>query len=257
MLNRRRFLQSSSLLLAGAGLHVHAATTPLRLAYFETYSPLSFRGDQGMQGILIDLFDEILGKRLGIPLVHSGYPWVRAQSLVQSGEQDGMCTVATPERLDYTIASTEPVLTMPIRLFAAADSPLLPKLQAVRSLDELRQLKPTVLSYIGNGWARDKLDGLQVDWGGNFQEAVRKLVLGRGDVIVENAITMQYTLKQQDPQRKIRMLPNTLEESRFSLLISRRATQQSLLPTFDEALRKFKREEGYARVFERYGVRLT
>lgn len=257
MLNRRRFLQCSSLALTTAALPSWAAGTPLRIAYFETYSPMSFRDGEAMRGILVDLFDELLGKRLGMPVVHTGYPWVRAQSLVRSGEQDAICTVPTPERLEYAIASAEPVLSMPVKLFAPASSPLLPQLAKVGSLDEMRALKPQVLSYIGNGWAREKLAGMRVDWGGTFQEAVRKLLQGRGDVMVESAYTMQYTLQQLDHKQAVRMLPNVLEASQFHLLLGRRAAQQGWLPAFDEALRKFKREDGYAAIFARYGIKLT
>lgn len=253
MLNRRQFLHCS----AALGLSRLAwAVPPLRLAYFETYSPLSFRGEAGMQGILIELFDELLGKRLGQPLVHQGFPWIRAQSLVQQGEQDAMCTVATPERLAYARAAQESVLDMPIRVFVRANNPRLAELQAVQNLAQLRALDPEVLSYVGNGWAKEKLAGMRVDWGGTFADSLRKLKAGRGEVMVENALTMQYTLKQLDPERRVLMLNNDLERSRFQLLISLRSPHLGLLPAFDEALRHYKREPGYAQLFERYGIRL-
>ncbi|WP_269532570.1 ABC transporter substrate-binding protein [Chitinimonas sp. BJYL2] len=256
MLTRRQLMYRLPAVGLGASLLPAQAAILFRLAYFETYSPISFRDGSQMSGILVDIFDAVLKRRLGMTLDHEGYPWARAQTLVQSGEADAMCTVATQARLDYAQASRESVLTMPIRLFAPVDSPLLPKLATIRSMEELRQLNPSVLSYIGNGWAKEKLAGMRVDWGGTFAESVRKLIAGRGDVMVENVVSMQYTLRSMDGQQRVRMLSHTLESSDFHLLINRASPHVSALPAIDEALRKFKREPAYNKIFERYGIKL-
>ena len=124
MANRRIFLQSA----VAAGLmpawSAHAAA-PVRMAYFETYSPLSFRIDGGLRGVLPDAIGEVLA-RMGMNVEHTGYPWARAQLLGQNGEQDGICTIATPEWLEYAVAAQEPVVSAPRRVLARADSPMLP-----------------------------------------------------------------------------------------------------------------------------------
>ena len=93
------------------------ASEPFRLAYFETYSPLSFTEAGGIKGILVDVLDEVIGNRMGLLRTHEGFPWPRAQSLVQRGERDAICTIATPQRLEYALAAHEPVVSAPTCIF--------------------------------------------------------------------------------------------------------------------------------------------
>lgn len=257
--NRRRFLIGLTSAAAAAALPRIASAAdkpPLRMAYFETYSPLSFRDGEKMRGIIIDVLDEVIGKRLGVAIEHTGFPWVRAQAMVQQGEYDGICTIATPARLEYAVAASEPVVIAPTRIFVRGDHPKLAELRKVGSLDELRKLHPNVLSYAGNGWAKEKLANFDVVWGGTFDSALLMLIAQRGDLMIENAITMQYTLPNTPGGQVIRMLPNALDEARFQLLLGKHSPHQALLPAFDKAIRQFRREPGYKSILARYGISL-
>ncbi len=190
MTDRRSFIRTAAALGLGAALPARAAP-PLRMAYFETYSPLSFGQDGRLRGILLDVIQEVAGRRLGLVVEHTGYPWNRAQALVQTGEQDAICTIATPERLEYAVAAQEPVVSAPRRIFVHKNNAMLPKLQKLRNLDELRTLDPAVISYQGNGWAKSNLGHFKVDNARNFESAIKMLLANRGDVMVDNALTMQ------------------------------------------------------------------
>ena len=254
MTNRRIFLQAAAAgALLPAGL-AHAAA-PLRMAYFETYSPLSFRPDgAALRGILTDAIGEV-ASRMGMAVENTGYPWARAQLLVKNGEQDAICTIATPDRLEYAVAASEPVVSAPRRVFARADCPLLPKLRQARTLDELRALNPVVVSYAGNGWAKTNLEGsFRIESGINFETALKMLVARRGDVMIDNALTMQYSLQRTDGAADVVMLPADLEVSHFQLLLSKKSQHLAMLPGFDVAMRQFKRTPAYLKIFQAYGV---
>lgn len=255
MLTRRTLLQSSALALGSLAL-AGPVRIPFRLAYFETYTPFSFRGPQGMRGILVDLLEELLGRRLGLATEHQGYPWLRAQSLVETGQRDAICTVPTQARLAYAEASVEPVLIAPIKLFVRADHTRRAELATVRSVAQLRALDLTVLSYVGNGWAQEQLQGCRVDWGGTFTEALRKLIAGRGDVMVENTVSMQHTLAGLKDGRQISMLEHKLADTRFHLLIGKHSPHLARLADFDSALRQYRQEAAYTQVFNTYGISL-
>ena len=233
------------------------AATPLRMAYFETYSPLSFRPDgTTLRGILTDTIAEV-GSRMGLTVESTGYPWARAQLLVKNGEQDAICTIATPERLEYAVAAQEPVVSAPRRVFARADNPLLPKLKQARTLDELRALNPVVVSYAGNGWAKANLEGtFKIEPGINFETALKMLVARRGDVMIDNALTMQYSLQRTEGAGEVVMLPTDLEVSHFQLLVSKKSPHLAVLPAFDAAMRQFKKTSAYQKIFQTYGVQL-
>ncbi len=255
MTNRRSFLQTAAAWVLASGLPALAAP-PLRMAYFETYSPLSFGQDGQLRGILLDVIQEVAGRRLGLVVEHTGYPWNRAQALVQTGEQDAICTIATPERLEYAVAAQEPVVSAPRRIFVHKNNAMLAKLHKVRNLDELHKLDPSVISYQGNGWAKANLGHFKVDNGRNFDSAVKMLLANRGDVMVDNALTMQYALQQAQGSGDVVMLGADLDESHFQLLVGKKSPHVGILPSFDTALRQFKRSPDYAKLLQKYGVKL-
>lgn len=254
---RRQVLKASLASALGASLARSAlAAPPLRMAYFETYSPMSYVDGERMRGLLVEIIDMVLRERLGLNVEHRGYPWPRAQMMVERGEQDAMCTIATPPRLEYALAASEPVLTAPTRIFVRADNPHLAALEKVTSLDELRAVPVTILSYSGNGWAKEALAGHNVMWGVAFDSSLKMLVAKRGDIMVENAVTMQYTLRQTPGGDAVRMLPTTLYEARFQLLVSKLSAHAGILPEFDKAMRQFRRSPAYKAIFESYGIHL-
>lgn len=253
---RRRALLAGCVGAVSTSLHAAAQAQRdkrIKIAYFETYRPLSFREPQ-LKGVLVDVLDEVLTREMGLSCLHEGYPWPRAQSLVKAGALDAMCTIATPERLAYAVAATEPVVTAPTCVYVDKDNPLVPRLREARTLEQLRLVGATVLSYSANGWATANLQGFNVIWGNDFMSALRMLVAGRGDVMVENALTMQYTLQQLPGAERVVRLPEPLDVAKFKLLISKLSPHRLIAASFSEALHKYKASQRYGEVFERYGV---
>jgi polar amino acid transport system substrate-binding protein len=107
---RRTLLNAgaASLGLGVAGIG-HAAAE-LRIAYFNDFAPVSYLENGVMKGVLVDTFDDVLGKRLALPVHHDGLPWVRAQDQVKDGGEDAFCTTRTDARAEYANFGTEPVL---------------------------------------------------------------------------------------------------------------------------------------------------
>jgi polar amino acid transport system substrate-binding protein len=253
MTQRRTLLQAGAALALSSSLPAHSAA-PFQMAYFETYSPLSFRQGSALQGILLDVIEEILYKRMRVDVDHKGYPWNRAQLMVQNGEADAICTIATPERLEYAVAAEEPVVSPRRRVFVRASHPMLAQIRQIKDLDELRQLNLTVVSYAGNGWAKANLVDFKVEQGIDFESALKMLIARRGDVFIDNSFTMQYSLQRLPGGNEILMMPANLDQSHFQLLVSKKSTHLGLLPAFDAALRQFKRTPQYTRIYQQYGV---
>jgi len=252
---RRRLIQASTLaLLPGAGW---ATATPFRMAYFETYSPLSYRAENGtLRGILVDILEEILGRQMGVPIQHAGYPWLRAQMMAKLGAADAICTIATATRLEYAVASSEVVVAAPRRIFVRADNPMLADLQQVRDLAGLKQLGPTVVSYTGNGWGAENLTGFKVVSGTDYESGLKMLIAKRGDVMIDNSLTMQFSLTREAGGEQVMMMPARLESANFQLLISKLSRHVGLLPAFDKALAQYKKTSAYAEIFKKYSVKI-
>ncbi|MCP4129864.1 MAG: transporter substrate-binding domain-containing protein, partial [bacterium] len=143
------------------------AQTTMQIVYFDTYAPFSWKEDGKMKGILIDVLTEAIQNRIGIPLSHNGYPWVRAQKMVKHGLADAFATVPTDERRSYTKISNEPVVLATFTLFVNKKNS---KLNEIRKVKTFSDLKPFKLGqYLGSGWAKKNLEGLDVIWVRNLE----------------------------------------------------------------------------------------
>ena len=249
-------LSATALASAWPAQAAPAPEDPFRTAYFETYRPLSFVDGGAMRGILVDVLEEVLGRRLGLRCEHEGYPWLRAQRLVEVGQRDAICTIATPERLAYAVAASEPVITAPTCIFVRGDNPRAATFAQARNLDELRELKPSVISYIANGWAKNKLGGFDVAGSGDFNSAIKMLIARRGDIMIENVLVMSYVLARTPGGDAVQLLPNRMDRADFQLLIGKSSPHVQRSAQIAKVLRLFKQTPAYDDVFKRYGLPL-
>jgi polar amino acid transport system substrate-binding protein len=255
---RRRLLQGASGLALGAALPAwagQAVPVDFQMAYFETYSPLSFMEHGSLHGILVEVLDAVLTQRMGLHCKHEGFPWPRAQRMVEQGERDAICTIATPERLAYSEAVAEPVVSAPNCIFARADNPRIETFARARNLSELLAMKPTIVTYSANGWAKAKLKEFDLISGGDFNSAVKMLIARRADMMVENVLVMSYILARTEGGEAVKMLSaNRMDQADFQLLISKKSPHLERRAEISRALAQYKATPAYAEVFKRYGA---
>lgn len=257
MQRRRSFLRHGAGLLFASAAGAAWPQAPLRIALGEpAYLPLYDPGGHDGEGVFVDVFRELLERRMGLTLAFGMFPWARAQVLVQAGQQDAICTLVTPARMDYAICSREAVVSLPNRLFVRADNPLLPRLREVRTLEALRSIHPLVLGYIGNDWVRQTFAGMRVDMSGDFDSAVRKLAAGRGDVLVDDAYSVRRALDKLEDGKRVLMLDTNFAVTDYHLLIGRHSSYVGIMAAFDSHLAHLKKEDGYRHILQRYGVAL-
>jgi len=227
------------------------ARTPLRLVYFDAAEPISWRDDKGvMQGLLVDTLDEALKKRMKIELSHDGYPWARAQLMVKQGSADAFCTIPTPERLTYAVASTEPVATIPLVMYAKVDGKRLEELKKVRTVEDLRSFSH--VSYIGAGWAKKNLVGVDVDYVPKIEDCLRILARGEADLYIDNRASTQKYLRALGLQKQIVELPHVLENTYYHLCIGKESPYVDILPAFDKVMAKLKSDGTLAAITGRH-----
>ena len=253
---RRKVLRGLSAVGLGGSVIPAVATADFRMAYFETYSPLSFVDHGALRGILVDVLGAVFEKRLHVHCQHDGFPWPRAQRLVEMGDRDAICTIATPERLAYTEAVAEPVVSMPTCIFVRANTPRAEAFSRARNLNELLAMKPSVVSYSANGWAKNKLKDFDIVTGGDFNSSVKMLIAGRGDMMIENVLVMSYILARTEGGDSVHALPNRMDQAEFQLLIGKQSPFVERRADISRALQQFKATPAYAEVYRRYGVPL-
>ncbi len=223
----------------------------MKVVYFNQFPPISWETNNGqIQGILVDIMSEAVGKRMHIKLRHLGYPWIRAQSMVASGAADAFLTVPTPKRMKYTIISKEAVLQLEIHLFVRADHP---KRKIFSQIQNIAELKPyRMVNYIGNGWAKKKFKGLNVIWLRSLDQIPPFLMKNRADIWVNNAIAAPYRLHLLGYQDTITMLPESLSTVSFHLCIGKNSAFAAGIDEFDRVIREMKADGSLKEIFSRY-----
>lgn len=260
---RRRSLACTAGWLVSGGFGAQAADVPFRMAVSESYAPFYFVENGRVRGIAVDILDAIIRKQMGKRLEFHAFPWARAQMMVQRDGFDALCTIATPERLGYTVASDEAVLTDSQRLFVHKDNPLLPQLRKVRTLAELLALKPRAISYLGSGWAKAKLAETDLVLAGNFDNVMRMMLARRADIMIDGEFNVRYWLASPPDDlghlnpADLVMMPMVYESSRFVLLVSKQSAHLGMLPEFDARMKRFRSSAEYRQIFQSYGVGLV
>ncbi|HYC02207.1 MAG TPA: transporter substrate-binding domain-containing protein [Azospirillaceae bacterium] len=209
----------------------------LRMVYFRDYPPYSWTDGQGrLRGWLVDIFEEAVARRLGVPVEHSGHPWARAQAMVRAGDADAFCTVPTDERRGYTIIGRSVAVAAPVLIFACATSRRLGELRAVRTIDQLKGFR--LSSYIGSGWAREALvgRGLEVEMAPDLGGALRLVAHGRVDATVDNADVVRVRMGREGIRDGIVELSQMVDSIGYHLCIGRGSPAVGLMPAIDRVL---------------------
>lgn len=225
---------------------------PVRLVFAEELAPLSFQDGDQVKGILVDVAREVFGTRLGEDVRAATYPWQRAQQMVREGEADGFITIATKERTAYADCGRIPVLRSDLHPIVRPDNPRLGKIKAAENLSGLHPFE--IVSYAGNGWAKQNLDGFNVFYAADFQSSLRGVAQGRGDLALGTTTSGAYYMEQPDLKGKLVMLPMVVDSFRYVLCLGKKSPHAVKLQEFERVLEVLRGDGGYAPILQRYGM---
>ncbi len=228
-----------------------AAPVPvLKMVYFDDFAPYSWRDEQGkMRGIMVDVMDRVASE-LDIKVSHEGYPWLRAQKRVRSGQADGFVTVPTLERRGYTLIVEEPVAFSALTVFTQAGHPGMAKIQQAKSLADLKGF--TILDYIGNGWGKENLAGFKVHLTMNVDNVFKMLSAGRGDLMFTDSIVANFKLSQLGLTGQIVEVPLQLGLTPLTLCIANTSPFHRRAAEFSRVLVMLRQSGQLALIEARY-----
>lgn len=242
------------LALAGYAAAGSIAERPALSIVYDSFARFIHTEDGRARGLYVDIVSEALEKRLEVPVQFVAQPWQRAQFSVQEGLHDAMVTVATPDRLVYASAGEVPLAVSRIGLFTVRDHPELEQMKAIENLEDLGLYR--ILTYLGDGWAEEFLDGFAVDYDGrDFETVFRKLELGRGDVFPQIEDVTRHYIAELNREGLIVQVPGVeLGNIEFRLMIGRQSPYLSLLPQIDAALREMQKDGTLERLEAEYRI---
>lgn len=226
----------------------------------EDYWPAIYRGEDGRPaGIFNDIMTELFS-RLKIPLEKSVYPWKRAQKLVREGKADGMITVYTKERQEFTKAS-DIVWEIGETIFFRRDNPNACKLLRISSFEDLKDL--TLVDTQGSGWTGENYQahGIKnVIWVPSIDSAFNMLAKGRADAfIMFNLDGYNLLLRKRAEKsplsegfKNIVAITPTFATLPFRLLIRKDSPFVNRIPEINRILREMRADGTYERIRQKY-----
>ncbi len=223
----------------------------ISIVYFDNYAPYSWLDDSGeMRGVFVDIIDEVVGRRMGMAVNHTGLPWARAQEYVKTGRQDALIAPATAARREYADVSQQPVLNSRMALFTGALHPRMADLEQTRSLTDIESF--SFVTQLGDGWAAENLPEDGVQYVTDLNAVLRVLSVGRADLFVEASLVAHWNLRNLGLSGKVVEVEGvTIEQTPYHLMISKQSDRH-ILEEFDRQMVEFVESGDLDRLLQGY-----
>ncbi len=223
----------------------------MKFAYATTSKPFAWDEGGKMKGILIDIADEVIQRRMGIPISHQGHPWKRSQHLVQIGKADALITNG-PMRKAWAHHSREVVIALQHMLYVKVGGPKFDGLKKVRNLDDLKPF--TMVDHLGSAWAQKHLAGRGIDvhWVADHDTMFRLVAKGRVDAVAYTDFISRYHIKNLGLQDQLVELPLQVKAVSFHIVIGKQSPFVKLLPQIDATIRQMKLDGALQRIYDNY-----
>ncbi len=193
-----------------------------KITYNADWPPYSSGSMEKVRGILPDLLDEIIGKRMGYTVRHGGYPWKRAQAQIKSGAWDGIVTFPSDDRLAYTQSSRNIVYTLEQRPVVLKNSNAERVLSKNPSVDQLKNMR--VCMMIGDGWSKNFYETHNIPFirATDTQACLRMVARGRTDVFLHTEAAVNMNAREANLGDELTHLSDIFGTMHFTMLLSKK-----------------------------------
>ncbi len=222
-----------------------AEARKMRIVYAAGYEPFSWSDKEGRAvGILVDLLDELLGRRLNMELSHEVFPWARAQKLVWRGDRDAFFTIPNKERAKYTDFSTLPIFTSRFVIYTGAGNPYLEEIGTIRGLDDLKRRTHLVNAHIlGGGWHMTHLSGVKhLRIIPDSKKILELLKFNRIDVYIEQEALIDYQLMKLNLTGQIVGFSNVMDTTQWHLCVGKKSPFAEILPRLNSLMTAMEKD---------------
>lgn len=233
----------------------NSPSNTLTLAYANQWAPYSYANSEGdAEGILVDIADHLLSKKLGLSLQHIPLPWERAQKSVSNGRYDALITAARPERLFYMARAQSVLYSLKWQAFISLKSPLADQLMVLDNPLTLQDIRCIVVLGDRTSEALYRQYNIPFLKVKNLTDALNMLKAGRVDLFVHSRAIMKTVLDQPPYQYQdtIAMHNKILKMVPFTLLINKQSHHvQQLIPKLDKLVGVMRGNGEYSQLLHR------
>lgn len=222
----------------------------MKFAYPQNSPPYVWGDEEGAEGLIVQLVDEVIGKRMNITVSHAGYPWERANRLVQKGDVDALITYG-PARTEWAYHSKEVFIELKYVLFVKKDSKKIEQLKNVKTIEDLASFK--IVDELGSGWAKQNLpdDTFDVTYVPDFRQVYQMIARGRADVNINNPIVARKFIKELGLEDQIVEL-HAIVNIPFHLVIGKKSSFTGIIDQFDEVVAEMKKDGSLEAIIYNY-----
>jgi len=224
---------------------------------FTNYPPANVQTQGGhFKGFLHDIVVEVFAEGLNVKVDIAVYPWKRCQAMVKDGTADIMVTIPTPERLEYAVTHTRPIWIKRRILYTYRDHPKIHDIQRLSGLPSIKSGGYTVISYIGNGWVENDVEGvgIAVNYATTVDGMYRMLAAKRGDIVIEEKSLAAPRIAEQGLSERIVETDGIGSESGFHILISKKSSYAALVSRIDREVESTRSRNRLKQIFSNYGM---
>ncbi|NDY71880.1 substrate-binding periplasmic protein [Desulfobacter hydrogenophilus] len=225
---------------------IHPKKPPLFIVT-EAFEPLIFSSDTQLRGMDYEITEAVF-RILNIPIIIEFYPFKRCLMMVKNKQADAVIDLlANEKRLKYIFFPDEPLSESHEAIFHLKDHP-----PQINTLGDLKFYKVgTQLGYeYPNGLSKFLVNPEEVS---TLEQNLKKLLLNRIDIILENRIVGLHTAKRMGISHRISTtnLPGEFL-NRYYLGFAKKQEYNLLADQFSQVLSKFKQTKAYHEILNRY-----
>ncbi|WP_189529891.1 substrate-binding periplasmic protein [Paludibacterium paludis] len=216
------------------------------------YPPYEMQENGALSGLHVDLINHI-ARQIGCTVTWQSVPWLRAQSMIRSGEADAITFMSrTPERETFAIFLDDNTLSVTrSALFVLAGNP-----RHVTWNQNLAGLEPYTIGVL-RGYAYspefDQAASLKkMPVAATNEQLLQMLHAGRFDLAVGDMDQFRYLSRHGKNMPAIEFLAPPLAARPNYLAFSRAGHNAALARQFAETLAAFKKTARYTELVARY-----
>lgn len=223
----------------------------VRVGYSESFMPYSGARGSKVEGILVDVANEILQNRQGITTTHKSFPWQRAQQNLVDGRVDALITNGTL-RSDWVSHSSEVILHLHLRLYLSNKAALRMPDTEIDTAADLKDFQFIV--HRGNAWAKKHLlqSQLTVTTVPSQEQIFQMIASGRADANVNDTYVARYFIDRLKQPEKIVETGLIFSRLPFHFVFAKDSEYAELLPRIDEIIREMHRDGSLRRIVSKY-----
>lgn len=229
--------------------NTNTSSTTLKIVGEENYAPISFEQNGEVKGISPDIIREAF-KRIGYDASLQVLPWKRAQEMVKNGDADALFS-------PYKNAEREQIYSFPsVPLMEEQNVFMVRKDSEIKFDGDVTKLSKytigTVDGYIAFKEYVDKGQA-KVDYSGNMEQAIDKMLNNRGVDLVYNTNYIMYdTLKKMGKLDQVKELKPAVVVNPSYLAFTKKRDFSELIQKFEKALTDMKADGTYQGIIDRY-----